>query len=319
MPSIVPELMSGLMPELKPRLDVVAAIIRDADGRVLLAQRPAHKHQGGRWEFPGGKVEAGEALDHALARELDEELGLAASAFEPFMTVDHRYPELHVRLHFREVKKWQGNAHGREGQLVNWFTVGEMATLEFPAANRPVVKALQLSDTLLVMPDRLLPDWAARLHNAIDNGCRVVYLRALDQHPEQLQQAVTICRQRGALSLVRNDEALMRRCGADGLHLGAAAAASMSQRPDLAWLSVACHSAAELEVAQRLSADLVLLSPVQATATHPDVAPLGWSRFSGLATGQPFAVYALGGMTPADIATARHHGARGIAAIRAFF
>jgi 8-oxo-dGTP diphosphatase len=303
-----------------PRLDVVAAIIRDPQGRVLLAQRPAHKHQGGRWEFPGGKVEAGEALDHALARELDEELGLSATAFEPFMTVDHRYPELHVRLHFHEVKKWQGSAHGREGQPVSWFTVEQMASLEFPAANRPVVKALRLSDTLLVMPDRLLPDWPAHLHSAIDNGCRVMYLRGLERYPEQLQQAIGICRQRGALSLVRNDAELMDSHAADGLHLSAARAAQLSQRPErLAWLSVACHSAEELEVAQRLEADLVLLSPVMVTATHPAVSPLGWPRFASLATGQPFAVYALGGMTPADIVTARHHGARGIAAIRAFF
>lgn len=302
-----------------PRLDVVAAIIRDAEGRVLLAQRPAHKHQGGRWEFPGGKVEAGEALDHALARELNEELGISASLFEPFMTVDHRYPDLHVRLHFREVKEWHGSAHGREGQPVDWFTVAQMSALEFPAANRPVVKALQLSDTLVVMPDRLLPDWAAHLHDAIDNGCRVVYLRGLEQRPEQLQQAIHICAERGALSLVRNDLELMRRYAADGVHLSAATAAQCSQRPDVAWLSVACHNAAELEVAQRLQADLVLLSPVMTTATHPDVTPLGWPRFAGLATGQSFAVYALGGMTPADIATARHHGARGIAAIRAFF
>ncbi|WP_229143866.1 Nudix family hydrolase [Alcanivorax sp. 1008] len=307
------------MPELMPRLDVVAAIIRDAQGRVLLAQRPAHKHQGGRWEFPGGKVEAGEALDHALARELDEELGLTATDFQPFMTVDHRYPELQVRLHFREVKKFQGLAHGREGQPVNWFTVEQMRALEFPAANRPVVKALQLSDTLLVMPDSLLPDWSAQLHSAIDGGCRVIYLRGLEQRTEQLQQAVNICRQRGALSLVRNDVAMMQRYAADGLHLSAAAAGQMAQRPQVAWLSVACHSAEELQVAQRLEADLVLLSPVLATASHPEVAPLGWSRFAGLATGQPFAVYALGGMTPADVTSARHHGARGIAAIRAFF
>ena len=312
--------MPSTVRELMPRLDVVAAIIRDAEGRVLLAQRPAHKHQGGRWEFPGGKVEAGEALDHALARELDEELGVSASIFEPFMTVDHRYPELHVRLHFREVKKWQGSAHGREGQPVNWFTYEQMAALEFPAANRPVVKALGLSDTLLVMPDKLLPDWAAHLHRAIDDGCRVMYLRGLEEHPEQLQQAISICRQRGAVSLVRNDFNLIEQYAADGLHLSAAVAAQLSSRPEkLAWLSVACHSVAELEIAQRLEADLVLLSPVRGTATHPDAVPLGWSRFAAMATGQPFAVYALGGMTPADVSAARQHGARAYAAIRAFF
>lgn len=302
-----------------PRLHVVAAIIRAADGRLLLAQRPAHKHQGGRWEFPGGKVEANETLHEALARELDEELGLSADSSEPFMTVDHRYPDLHVRLHFREVTSWQGDAHGREGQPVAWFALAELATLSFPAANRPVVKALQLSDALMVMPDiTVMVDWQARLEKAIASGCRVVYLRGLEKHPQQLQQAVKICRAAGVVSLLRNDVELMRSSGAAGLHLNGPAAATLAQRPDVAWLSVACHSAEELAVARRLQADLVLLSPVLATATHPDAKPLGWQRFAELAIGQPFAVYALGGMSQADIVTAKQHGARGIAAIRAF-
>lgn len=310
--------MLSTVPSTVPRLDVVAAIIRATDGRVLLARRPEHKHQGGRWEFPGGKVEANETLHHALARELDEELGLQVSSSEPFMTVDHRYPNLHVRLHFREVTAWQGEAHGREGQPINWFTLAELATLSFPAANRPIVRALQLSDALMVMADVTTTDWQAHLDMAIVNGCRVVYLRGLEKHLQQLQQAVQICRQAGVVSLLRNDLELMRSCGAEGLHLSSSAAAALSQRPDVAWLSVACHSAQELEEARRLQADLVLLSPVLATATHPDAEPLGWQRFAELAIGQPFAVYALGGMSLADVATARQHGARGIAAIRAF-
>jgi 8-oxo-dGTP diphosphatase len=309
--------MPSTAPEVK-RLDVVAAVIRDAAGRVLLARRPEHKHQGGRWEFPGGKVEPAESLHDALVREIEEELGVRVMSSRPFMTVDHRYPDLHVCLHFREVMDWQGEPHGREGQPVSWFAVDELADLPFPAANRPVVTALALPDQMLVMPAALPDQWQARLSHAIAAGCRLVYLRGVEENVERLLEAVQLCRQQGARALVRDDEVLMRQVGADGLHLTANSAAKLSVRPDIPMLSVSCHSAAELDQALRLQADLVTLSPVQVTATHPDVAPLGWSQFAALATGRPFAVYALGGLSPQDLDIARHHGARGIAGIRAF-
>ena len=103
-----------------PEIVVVAGIIRDAQGRLCLSRRPEHKHQGGLWEFPGGKVEAGEALGDALARELDEELGLRDLVSTPFMSVEHAYPDLRVVLHFRELRAWSGEPHGREGQPVEW-------------------------------------------------------------------------------------------------------------------------------------------------------------------------------------------------------
>lgn len=300
------------------RLDVVAAIIRDAGGRVLLAQRPSHKHQGGRWEFPGGKVEQGESLATALAREIAEELGVQVRACRPFMTVDHRYPDLHVRLHFREALLWQGEPHGREGQPVQWFAPEQLLSLPFPAANQPVVTALQLSDYLLVMPELLAHDWSARLVTAIERGCGLVYLRGMERNPARLAEAVALCRHHGVRSLVRDDARLREIVQADGLHLSSKAARALLQRPDTPLLSVACHSALELEQAERLQADLVTLSPVCATPTHPDVIPLGWSAFADLARGRPFAVYALGGITPQDLTLARAHGARGVAGVRAF-
>jgi 8-oxo-dGTP diphosphatase len=311
--------MPNTAPDAAPRLDVVAAIIRDDLGRVLLARRPEHKHQGGRWEFPGGKVESGEALQHALQRELDEELGVFARASRPFMTIDHHYPDLHVRLHFREVIDWHGEPHGREGQPVSWFAVAELDALEFPAANRPIVKALSLSDQLVILPERLTGEWRSRLASAVASGAGLAYLRGLEKDPEMLLQAIELCHQAGALVLVRNDPVLLRQSGADGLHLSADAARRLTQRPDVSLLSVACHNEAELDIACRLQADMVTLSPVNCTSTHPDAEALGWQAFARLVVGRPFAVYALGGVGKEDLDLARSHGARGVAGIRDFF
>ncbi|MGB1498927.1 8-oxo-dGTP diphosphatase MutT, partial [Alloalcanivorax venustensis] len=125
------------MSEFLPEIVVVAAIIRDRENRLCLSRRPEHKHQGGLWEFPGGKVEEGEPLEQALARELDEELGMQGARSRPFMTVRHRYPDLRVTLHFREVTAYTGEPHGREGQPVEWVPLQELSSRQFPAANQP--------------------------------------------------------------------------------------------------------------------------------------------------------------------------------------
>ena len=312
---------------MRESLLVVAAIIRHPeDGRILLSQRPVHKHKGGCWEFPGGKVESGETLDAALARELEEELGLTVQACQPFMTIAHDYPELSVRLCFREVTAFDGVPHGREGQPVEWFTPDALSGLTFPEANRPVVTALGLPDQLLVLPSPLPADWPARLPHAIAAGASLVYLRGVTA-PPLLDALVAACHAAGARALVADSVVLAQACGADGVHLRGrasaadqaafAAACKASQRTLLC--SMACHNGFDLERAAALSVDLALLAPVNPTATHPGADTLGWQGFQELAEGRATAVYALGGMTPGDLPQARAHGARGVAGISAFW
>lgn len=298
------------------RLDVVAAIVRNPQGEILLSQRPAHKHQGGRREFPGGKVEAGESLHDALARELHEELGIDVHRSVPFMTIDHVYPELTVRLYFREVTDWSGRPHGREQQPVDWFALSQLSSLSFPEANTPVVQALMLPDRWLVLdhasPDPALPGQLQRK----DIGG--IYLRGITQADTATRDFVARCTAQGIATLVRNDALLAEELGASGVHLSETYAAQCDVRPRCALLSIACHSDTALQQAARLNADMVMLSPVQATQTHPDIQPLGWETFAALATGRAFAVYALGGLHPDDLGRAREAGARGVAGMRAF-
>lgn len=126
-------------------LIVVAGILCRGD-QVLIAQRPLNKHQGGRWEFPGGKQEAGETALQALQRELREELGITVLAAEPFLQVSHRYPEKRVELAFWCVTHFQGEPEGREGQPLRWVHRAELHTHTFPEANLPVVQRLQRLD-----------------------------------------------------------------------------------------------------------------------------------------------------------------------------
>jgi 8-oxo-dGTP diphosphatase len=124
-------------------IDVAAAILIRPDGAVLLAQRPPGKVYPGYWEFPGGKLEPGEAPRHALERELAEELGIVVVSAEPFLEVSHAYPDRQVQLDVWAVAAYTGEPKPREGQPLRWVTVEELADTGLLAADRPIVAALR--------------------------------------------------------------------------------------------------------------------------------------------------------------------------------
>ncbi len=128
-----------------PILLVAAAALVDSDGRVLVAQREAGKHLAGFWEFPGGKVEAGEAPESALVRELHEELGIdtAESCLAPCGFASHDYDDFHLLLLLFACRKWKGRPEGRQGQAVKWAHVPELFALDMPPADRPLLGLLQ--------------------------------------------------------------------------------------------------------------------------------------------------------------------------------
>lgn len=304
---------------LSEPIEVAAAVIRDGD-RVLLSHRAAYKHQGDRWEFPGGKCEPGESVEQSLARELDEELGLAIHACRPFMTLEYVYPERCVHLFFREVTDWVGEPRGREGQPVDWVPVARLADYPLPEANQPLIAALNLPDAWAIRPPEIDDGAVERALPARAAAGQGVYLRGLETQPERLAALTRACREQAVPVMVRDDADLARELGADVLHLSTRTAARQIARPDFpGYLSVACHSAVELNQARQLGAEQVLLSPVAVTPSHPGMPGLGWSAFRKLATGRPLAVYALGGVGPDDLNRARVAGARGVAGIRGFW
>lgn len=128
-----------------PIVLVAAAALVDPDGRVLVAQRPVGKHLAGTWEFPGGKVEAGEPPELALVRELKEELGIntTASCLAPCGFASHAYDEFHLVLLLFACRKWHGRPVGQQSQAVQWVRVPELFQLDMPPADRPLLGLLQ--------------------------------------------------------------------------------------------------------------------------------------------------------------------------------
>jgi len=310
-----------------PSIQVAAAAIQDEQGRVLLSKRPPHVHQGGLWEFPGGKLEAGETALQALTRELQEELGIEPLQTEPLIALEHRYSDRLIRLEVFRVGRFSGRPRGREGQALRWSHPEAMDPAEFPAADRPVIQALRLPPHCLITgADPRDGEWfLQRLRAALAAGLRLVVLRAhpLDDatYRSLAEAALSLCREAGARMLLSRPRAVAPWPGlADGLHLTSRQLLELAERPTLSgWIGASCHNPAELARANRLGLDYAFLSPVCATPSHPGVEPLGWQRFAAWVAQANLPVYALGGVGPDDLSRARALGAQGVAGIGRFW
>ncbi len=126
-----------------PVVLVVAAALYDESGRVLIAQRPPGKHQAGRWEFPGGKVAAGEDELAALTRELHEELGIEVAAARPLMRLEHSYSDRDVELSLWIVERYSGTPSALDRQALKWVAPASLEDEDLLKADRPFVEALQ--------------------------------------------------------------------------------------------------------------------------------------------------------------------------------
>ena len=131
------------MPNTAPdEIHVAVGVVLDADGQVLIALRDPSRHQGNLWEFPGGKVELGESVREALARELHEEVHLELLDASPFLAIRHDYGDKQVFLDVWKVTRFRGKARGREGQPLRWTAIKELPAFEFPRANALIVEKL---------------------------------------------------------------------------------------------------------------------------------------------------------------------------------
>lgn len=316
--------MPNTGPDSRSEVHVAVAVIRRHD-RVLIARRPDHVHQGGLLEFPGGKVEPGESVQHALIREIAEETGLEvpAQSLKPLIGIRHDYGDKRVFLDVWGTDSVLGEPEGREGQLVSWRVVDELLDQDFPAANRPIIRALRLPDRYSI----------TGVFKSASSGLERLECQLLAHHPSMIllrapwldaiayadfaRGASELCQRFGASLMLHGRTDLPDGVFAAGVHLSWEQARRLSERPVPAhqWFAVSCHNESEIAKATQLDADFVTLGPVAPTLSHPGASTLGWQRFQELVMGANMPIFALGGMVDGDLEQARVRGAQGIAGI----
>jgi 8-oxo-dGTP diphosphatase len=308
---------------IKQPLHVAVGVIKNTAGDVLLSRRGDSAHQGGLWEFPGGKIENGETVIQALTRELQEELNISVEHATPLIQINHDYGDLKVLLHVWTIETFSGAVCALEGQPLQWAHPEQLDAYAFPAANRPIVAASRLPRCYAILEgedcDALLRD----LRKILAGSVKLLQFRLKELPPAHrktfLKIAVPLCRRYGVTTLINSALDNPARFTVDGLHLTSRDLMALQQRPrHYAWVAASCHNPDELLHAQRIGVDFAVLAPVATTKTHPLAEPLGWQRVSEWLAQVNIPVYALGGMTLQDAGQSFAAGAQGIAGIRLF-
>jgi 8-oxo-dGTP diphosphatase len=322
--------------------DVAVAVFIKPDGTFLLSSRPEGKPYSGYWEFPGGKIEAGESVRDALVRELIEELNVVVTHATPWFTFMMHYTHATVRLHCWRVHAWHGhmngNMHGMEGQEFAWVALNDMNVSPTLPGCVPIFKALALPYVYAITNasemgvESYLQHLRALWSKNASNGTPVLGF-ANEVVPQMVQvreknmsreASASFAKSVIALSreceyssdvqvLINSDIALAHEVGADGIHLTSAQLSTIKERPNFPLVGASAHTREDIERAAELKCDFVVVGPVQVTRTHPEQVPLGWAMFSELAEASPLPCYALGGLTAADLKSAIENGAHGVA------
>mgnify|MGYP000114734390 CR=1 FL=1 len=297
------------------------------NNEVLISQRAQEVHLGGLWEFPGGKVEVNENVYDALLRESKEELGIQIEQAEQYLKIQHNYSDKSVLLDVWKVNNFSGEPYGMENQLIKWHPVRDLSPKHFPEANMPSINSLKLPEQYMITGKfESHDDFRHKLTTALLAGKKIVQLRCKtvksdDEYIELAEIAREICAQFNTLLLLNTSVDVFNRLDVSGLHLNSQALFEYESKPIASskLLSVSCHDETEILQAEKLGADIILLSPVKETSSHPGVQGIGWQRFNAIKQNIKSPVYALGGMKQSDLAEAKQAGAQGVAAISAFW
>jgi len=297
----------------KATVDVAIAILLHKT-KVLVGWRQANQHQGNKHEFPGGKVEAGETPEQACRREIYEEVGIGIKDWHVFDVIHHEYDDIIVNLHL-----FHAYVPDELLDLIHqpwgWYKREQLAELNFPKANDAILQRL-IWPHLIKISDQIdaLPQQEALLYwrtDCADIGqIQQQLLRLSDTQLQKLMINIDLWQQldaelRDKISTIHLKQSQLMNLSKAGLVIGKRFVA-------------ACHDAVSLQHAHHIGCDSVLLSPVQATETHPDAKELGWEGFEELARTSDIPVFALGGVVPAELKQAQKHHAYGLAGIRQF-
>ena len=311
-------------------LHIAVGVIRNNRNQVLLSRRLSNVHEAGLWEFPGGKLEHKETVGEALSRELEEELALTVNSARPLIKIYHNYEACSVLLDVWQVGSWESDlldnngCYGRQGQKIEWVDISKLAERDFPKANKPIIKAIQLPEFYLICPEPEddFEDYIKTFAACTFAGVRLFQLRfgddsQYDKYKSLIIELLELCRGSHSRILMNCAPEVIVRFGAHGVHLNSSRLMQLNKRPlDKTFLVAAsCHDSRELEHACMIDVDFAVLSPVNRTTSHQAAKPLGWDKFKNLVELLSIPIYALGGMQSGDMEKSWIGGGQGISVL----
>jgi 8-oxo-dGTP diphosphatase len=306
-------------------IHVVIGILKNTKNEVLVARRRDDAHLGGLLEFPGGKLEANESPEEALERELKEELNIQAHQFSPLIQIPYSYQDRRVVLDVYTISDYSGSVIENESQPLDWKDISALNSTDFPSANHGIIRALQLPKLISVTPEFTHgPDsFMTRFENVVKNdGVAMIHLRSHELNDAKYMQlaakCLNLCRQYGAELVLNRDVKCLNKLNVAGLHLTSKKLLATAENPirKKCWVSASCHSLDEVLHASKIGLDYIFLGPVIEKNTNTNIRPLGWDDFRVVAEQSLIPVYAIGGLSTADVDAAIKNGGQGIAAIR---
>lgn len=307
---------------------VMAGLMIDGQGRVLLAERPPGKHLAGFWEFPGGKLEAGELPIDALARELREELGIELQSAQPLIRVPWTYDDRHLVLDAWRVDGWLGTPQSLEGQALQWCHPTAIDPEIMTPADRPILQALRLPAIYAVTPaDATFGQCDAlrmRVRDAFSRGLHLLQLHLPLWPAEAVRELawdLLPVAQAHDAQLVLSDDIEGARMLGIGVQLSSEKYMRISERP-LPWrqlIGVSCRDASHLAKATQICADFATLPlSIASGAGSRSDAPTAWMDFQSLAEEASLPVFVSCGSNLLAVDRAKRHGAQGIAITEAW-
>ena len=303
-------------------IDVSVAILINAEGQVLLSQRPPLKSWEGWWEFPGGKIEKDETSVDALYREIYEEIGVKITKYEKWVTRKYFFEGKKVTLNFFKVNEWDGEVTSKEKQKLVWTYLQKTNISPILPANRFVAKAFNLPKYYAITNlSEISKDlFFNQLQKKISDGLSLIQVREKNMSFDELKifskEVVQFCKPQNVKVIVNSDLKLAIEIKADGVHLTSSDLLKIKKIPKKFIVSASCHNQEEIDIAEKLCVNFLVLSAVKKTLSHPEIKPIGWSKFEELVNKANTPIYALGGLGISDYKIALENGAIGVASQR---
>ncbi len=306
------------MPAIKTIKAVVAILYAKNNTQILITKRRKNQFMPNYWELPGGKIETGEDEEDALARELQEELGIKTLRISLKHVMTHHYKDKTVDLSIYNVESYKGNVTGTEGQDIRWCNLQNLSNYKLLPTMRIIINRIRLPEYYWITPDERDPELLLqKCQNHLITGAKIIQLRSKDliEH-SYIGKIHNLCQSYEArLILNVPNKTFKEPC--DGWHLTSEELLKYSKRPcaNNKLLGASAHNTKEAKYAEAVSVDYISLAPIEETPSHPNATPLGWEVAKDIVSKSNLPVYLLGGMGRDSLGRALKIRAQGIAGI----